>query len=104
MNAFKNLKYRIIQKFILCHCIILAYFHKRDLYCPCSSKIGRALTDKVKAISTNNSNYTSPLLKCDKLDNVAFIESIMLTGSTSFFYLSLIPYGLSEDVKTDSYD
>lgn len=37
----------------------------------------------------------SLLLKCDKADNVAFIEFIMLTG-TSSFHLSAIRYGLSE--------
>lgn len=51
----------------------------------------------MKAISTNNSNYMSPLLKCDKADNVAYIEFIMLTG-TSSFHLSSIRYGLSERV------
>ena len=49
----------------------------------------------MKAISTNNSNYMSVLLKYDKADNVAFIEFIMLTG-TSSFHLSPIRYGLSE--------
>lgn len=51
----------------------------------------------MKAISTNNSNYTSPLLKCDKADNVAFIEFIMLTG-TSSFHLSSLRYGSSVNV------
>ncbi len=51
----------------------------------------------MKAISTNNSNYMSPLLKCDKADNVAFIEFIMLTG-TSSFHFSSVRYGLSERV------
>lgn len=44
----------------------------------------------------------SLLLKCDKVDNVAFIEFIMLTG-TSSFHLSAIRYGLSERVWTDNY-
>lgn len=56
----------------------------------------------MKTISTNNSNYTSPLLKCDKADNVAFIEFIMLTGTTCFSFISL-RYGLSERAKTDNY-
>lgn len=55
----------------------------------------------MKAISTNNSNYMSVLLKCDKADNVAFIEFIMLTG-TSSFHLSAIRYGLRERVRTDN--
>lgn len=42
----------------------------------------------MKAISANNSNYTSPRLKCDKADNVAFIEYIMLTGTASLSFIS----------------
>lgn len=42
----------------------------------------------MKAISTNNCNYMSLLLKCDKADNVAFIEFIMLTGTSSFSFIS----------------
>lgn len=82
--------------------IIVAYFHQEDAECFPMVGTERPSLMIMKAISTNNSNYMSLLLKCDKADNVAFIEFIMLTG-TSSFHLSLIRYGLSERAQTDNY-
>lgn len=57
----------------------------------------------MKAFSTNNSNYTSPVLKWDKPENIAFIEFIMLTGTSSFHFFPIsYSYGLSERVQTDN--
>lgn len=56
----------------------------------------------MKAFYTNNSNYTPPFLKCDKADNVAFIEFIMLTGTLSFHFSISYTYGLSEHLLTDN--